>query len=185
MIIETIFSTLDPSGQPNFAPMGVVLGEGEITVRPFRDTQTYRNLLATGVGVVNITDDVLAFVHSALYDAVLTHFKAQVIPGVVFQEACAWREVEVMAESGSPDRAEIRCREVFRGWQRDFIGFCRARNAVIEATILATRIHLSARQAVFDDLERYDQIVQKTGDERERMAFEQVRNYVRERMSDD
>ena len=62
MIIETIFSTVDERGQPNFAPMGVVWGEEELAVRPFRQTQTCRNLLATGYGVVNLTDDVLAFV---------------------------------------------------------------------------------------------------------------------------
>src|ERR1035437_698222 len=139
MIIETIFSTLDSSGQPNFAPMGISLGEGEIIVRPFRNTQTCRNLLATGYGVVNLTDDVLAFVQSALYDVVLPHFKAHLVPGIVFQGTCSWREVEIIAESGSLDRSEVRCRVIYRGWQSDFLGFCRARNAVIEATILATR----------------------------------------------
>ncbi len=40
MIIETIFSTVNEIGQPNFAPMGIVWGEEELTVRPFRQTRT-------------------------------------------------------------------------------------------------------------------------------------------------
>ncbi len=185
MIIETIFSTQDSSGQPNFAPMGINLGEGEIIVRPFRNTQTCRNLLATGYGVLNLTDDVLAYVQSALYDVVLPHFKSYVVPGIVFQGTCSWREVEMIAQSGSLDRSEIRCREIYRGQQRDFLGFCRASNAVIEATILATRIHLNPHNDILRDMERYEQIVKKTGDEKEQFAFQQILNYIGKRMSDD
>lgn len=184
MIIEAIVSTLDAAGRPNFAPMGVVWGEEEITVRPFRHTQTCRNLLATGYCVLNLTDDVLAFVQSALYDAELPHFQASVVPGVVFQGACSWRELEMAAAGGTVERAEVRCRVVSKGWQRDFLGFCRARNAVTEATILATRLHLYEPEAVFEALERYEQIVQKTGDEVERVAMQGVREFVGRWMSE-
>jgi hypothetical protein len=185
VIIETIFSTQDSSGQPNFAPMGVSLGEGEIIVRPFRNTQTCRNLLGTGYGVVNLTDDVLAYVQSALYDVVLPHFKSHVVPGIVYQETCSWSEVEMIAHSGSLDRSEIRCREIYRGRQSDFLGFCRASNAVIEATILATRIHLYTHKDILRDLERYEQLVRKTGGEKEQIAFQQILDYIGKRMSDD
>lgn len=185
MIIETIFSTLDSAGRPNFAPMGVSLGEEEIIVRPFRNTQTCRNLLATGYGVVNLTDDILAFTQSALYDIVLPHFTAHVVPGVVFQGTCSWRELEIIAESGSLERSEVHCREIYRGRQSDFLGFCRASNAVLEATILATRLHLYTHEKVLTDLERYEQIVKKTGDEREQSAFRQVCDYIGKRMSND
>ncbi len=185
MIVETIFSTQDSSGLANFAPMGVQWGEEALTIRPFRDTCTYRNLLATGFGVVNLTDDVLAFVQSALYDAVLPYFPARAVPGVVFQNTCSWREVEVVSETGSPERAEMHCRVVYRGWLRDFVGICRAQGAVIEAAILATRIHLYAQNNVLDKLEQYEQIVQKTGDDTERLAFQQAREYIKRKMSDD
>jgi hypothetical protein len=185
MIVETIFSCLNPSGQPNFAPMGILWGEEALIVRPFRNTTTCHNLLTSGYGVVNLTDDVLAFVQTALYDAVLPHFPARVVPGAVFQEACAWREVEVIDETGSPERAEVHCRVLYRGWQREILGFCRAQSAVIEATILATRLHMYTREAILSDLEQYQQIVQKTGGEREKAAFKQVSEYIGGRMSHD
>jgi uncharacterized protein len=178
MILETIFSSVDACGQPNFAPMGVVWGEEVITVRPFRQTQTCRNLLATGHGVINLTDDVLAFVQSALYEAVLPHFPAAAVPGVVFQGACSWREVTVTEVAGTAERASVRCKVVGQGWRRDFVGFCRARNAVLEATILATRLHLYDGKTVLEALERYDEIIHKTGDETERVAWQQVREFV-------
>ena len=178
MIIETIFSTLTPSGQPNFAPMGVVWGEETLTVRPFRDTLTYRNLIATGYGVANLSDDVLSFVQSGLYDALLPNFPASRVPGVVFQGACSWRELAVIAESGTGEQAEMLCQVIHKGWQRDFLGFCRARSAVIEAAILATRCHLYVSTEVFASLDHYDQIVEKTGGEAERMAIKQVREFI-------
>lgn len=184
MIIETIFSTLDEAGRPNFAPMGVLWGEDELTVRPFRATHTCRNLLATGYGVASATDDVLAFVQSALEDAVLPHFPAARVPGVVFQGACYWRELAVVTAGGGEERAEVRCRVVGRGWQRDFLGFNRARGAVIEAAILATRLHLHRPEAVLEDLRRYEEIVHKTGDDVERVAFERLREFVRRWLND-
>jgi hypothetical protein len=107
MIVETIFSTLDADGQPNFAPMGVVWGEEVLRVRPFRSTHTFRNLEASGEAVVCLTDDVLAFVQCGLYHVRLPHFPAQVVRGAVFQGACSWREVQVVEIGGGPERAEI------------------------------------------------------------------------------
>lgn len=178
MIVEVILSTLSSNGEPNFAPMGVVWGEEEITVRPFRNTQTFRNLVATKCGVASVTDDVLAFARSALEDACLPHFPARSIPGIVFQGCCYWRELEVMAIEEGEERAEVHCRVVEKGWQRDFLGFNRARNAVIEAAILATRMNLIPREEALTLLERYAEIVQKTGDEPEGVAFELVRQYI-------
>ena len=183
MIIETIFSTVDEMGQPNFAPMGIIWGEDELIVRPFRQSRTCHNLLASGYGVANLTDDVLAFVQSGLYDAVLPWFPASSVPGVVFQEACSWRELEVIAATGTPDRAEVRCRVVGKGWRRDFLGFNRARSAVIEAAILATRLHLHDPVTVAEALDRYEVIVKKTGDEVEKTAFECVCEFVRRWLS--
>lgn len=183
MIIETIFSTQDESGNPNFAPMGVVWEEAFITVRPFRNSHTCRNLLANGYGVANLADDVLAYVQCGLYDAVLPHFPAKAVPGSVFKGACSWRELAVVSHGGDGDRAEVRCRVLHAGRQRDFLGFCRASHAVLEAAILATRMGLLDPKAVEDALIRYEEIVQKTGDHTEKQAFQLVRDYVRKNSS--
>ncbi len=174
MIIETIFSTLDETGRPNFAPMGLEWGEELITVRPFRNTRTCRNLLSSGYGVANLTDDVLAFVQCGLYAAALPHFQARIVPGVVFERTCFWREMEVVSRGGSDDRAELQCRVLHKGWQRDFLGFCRASNAIIEATVMATRLALYDRKLVDEEMIRCRKIVEKTGGETEKRAFQLV-----------
>jgi uncharacterized protein len=178
MIIETIFSTLDENSKPNFAPMGISWGDDSVIVRPFRTSQTCRNLLSRGYGVANLSDNVLAFVQCALYDEILASFPAVTVPGVIFQDTCSWLELEVVAIGGSEVRAEFRCRVLHRGRQKDFLGFCRARNAVIEATIMATRLDLCDRHRVSDILNQYMKVVDKTGSEIEKQAFQLVCKYV-------
>jgi hypothetical protein len=178
MIIEAIFSTLDAAGRPNFAPMGLVWGEEAMTVRPFRDTTTYRNLLETGCGVANLTDNVFSFARTALSDVQLPHFPARHVRGVVLEEACTWRELEVANIDGDEERAEIQCHVVGQGRLRDFLGFNRGRSAVIEATILATRLHLHRSTDIRVAIRRYEDIVQRTGGEQEREAMRYVQDYI-------
>ena len=178
MIIETIFSTIDETGKPNFAPMGLGWDDELPTVRPFRNTRTYRNLASSGYGVANLSDDVLAYVRCGLYKEVLPSFPAKAIPGAVFESTCSWREMEVVSEGEIDDRPEFRCRVLHKGRQKDFLGFCRAGNAVIEAAILASRLALCDRKIVDEKLMKYMKIVEKTGDSAEKHAFRLIQDYV-------
>ena len=51
-ILETIVITQDENGLPNFAPMGVTFEDDEIFLRPYKETTTYTNLVATGQAVI-------------------------------------------------------------------------------------------------------------------------------------
>lgn len=179
LIVETIFSTLDEKGTPNFAPMGIGWGEEQVVVRPYRATQTFRNLASNGCGVANISDDALAFVKCGLLGALLPHFPAACVPGVVFRECCSWLELTVLEQGGSKERAEFKCRIEYRGRQRDFIGFCRAGGAVLEAAILATRFAFCDRARAREDLKHYMNIVDKTGDQKEKDAMLLIQDYIR------
>ena len=179
MIIETIFSTLDSAGRPNFAPMGLEWSDDMVTVRPYRNTDTCRNLLFTGYGVANVADDVLAYARCALYGDVLPHFPARKIPGVVFEGTCSWREMEVVSRDGSDNRAEVQCRILHSEKQKDFLGFCRASNAVIEAIILATRLAFYDRKIVDERIAGFAEIVDKTGGSTEIQALQLVLDFIR------
>ena len=68
MIIETIITTLDTDGAVNIAPMGVEWtgGDDAPVLKPFLETVTYRNLVATRAAVVNLVDDVRVFARAAI-----------------------------------------------------------------------------------------------------------------------
>ena len=179
MIVETIVSTMDASGRVNAAPMGIALEGETILLRPFRESLTHRNLRETGEGVVNVTDNVLLFARSALDSWVPPHRPATKVRGVILEDVCHWREFRVEASDLSEDRGRFWARVVAHGRGRDFLGFNRAKHAVIEATILATRLHLLGRETVFREIERLRPMITKTAGPEEEQAFELIHDRVR------
>jgi hypothetical protein len=178
VIIETIVTTRDAGGAINFAPMGVEWGEESIVLKPFLETTTFRNLSATRVAVVNLTDDAMLFAQGAISSPQFPSLPAKVVPGVVLEAACSWRELEVITIDATPPRSRIETRVVHRGVRREFIGFNRARNAVLEAAILATRTHLLPAEEIRREYARLQIVVDKTAGPREREAMELLTRYV-------
>lgn len=183
MIIESILTTMDPEGNVNFAPMGVEWGEEEIVIKPFKETTTYPNLKATGVAVVNITDNVLLFARGAVSSPRFPWRPAERVRGAVLEDACSWREVEVASYEDREARTRFVTRVVRRGVLREFIGFNRARAAVLEAAILATRTRFLPMDHILSEFERLQVIVDKTAGPVEREAMELLYDWVREAAS--
>ena len=183
MIIETILTTLDSAGEPNIAPMGVEWGDETIVIKPFIETTTFRNLQATGAAVVNLTDDVLIFAQGAIGTAACPHTPASQIRGVVIEAACSWRELEVVSLDATPPRSRIVTRVVHRGFRREFLGFNRARHAVLEAAIVATRTHLIPAEQVRAEFDRLQVIVDKTAGPREAEAMALLTSFIRDKLT--
>jgi hypothetical protein len=134
--------------------------------------------------VVNVTDNVLIFAKSALSRERFECLPARQVKGLILQDTCFWREVAVehirapSPADGAPGRAEVVTRVVGRGEVRQFAGLCRAKHAVVEASILASRIRRIRGEEVRRDLERLAILVEKTGGPDERQAMEFIRAYV-------
>ena len=69
-------------------------------------------------------------------------------------------------------------RIVHAGTLRDFFGFNRAKHAVVEAAILATRVHLLPREEIQAELSRLRIPVEKTAGPREREAFALLEHHI-------
>jgi hypothetical protein len=178
VIIETIITTRDPNGVINCAPMGVEWGDTEIVVKPFLETTTFRNLVATRQAVINLTDDVMLFALGATSTVDFPGGKAARIEGRVLDAACSWRELEVLEIDDTPPRSRIITRVLHRGFRREFLGFNRARHAVLEAAIFATRLHLLPAETIKTEFERLQVIVDKTAGPREREAMRYLEEWV-------
>jgi hypothetical protein len=181
VILETIVTTIDAGGGINFAPMGVEWGDETIVLKPFLETTTFRNITATGTAVVNLTDDAMLFAQGAISSPQFPSVPASAVRGVVLEAACSWRELEVVAIDATPPRSRIDTRVVHRGIRREFIGFNRARNAILEAAILATRTHLLPAEQIREEYARLQVVVDKTAGPREREAMDLLTQYVRSR----
>ena len=181
MIIETIVTTLDASGAVNIAPMGVEWDGGDAApvLKPFLETTTYRNIMATGAAVLNLIDDVSVFAQAAVGNPDYPVVPAVAVNGVVLRDACSWRELSVRSMDSTPPRSRIETTVVHRGVRREFIGFNRARHAVLEAAIYATRVHLLERAFLEAELGRLQIIVDKTAGPVEQEAMAMLADYIR------
>jgi uncharacterized protein len=181
VIIETIVTTTDAAGAVNIAPMGVEWtgGDESPVLKPFLETATYRNIVATGVAVVNLVDDVRVFARAAISNPEYPVMPAVAVRGVSLEAACSWRELVVHSIDSTPPRSRIETRVVHQGFRREFIGFNRARHAVLEAAIYATRVHMLARDFLESELVRLQVIVDKTAGPAEHEAMALIAGYIR------
>jgi len=179
VILETIVTTLSAEGGINIAPMGVEWGEASIVLKPFLETATYRNVVATGAAVVNLIDDVRVFARAAIGNPQYPTRPAVAVHGVVLADCCSWRELKVAAIDSTPPRSRIDTAVVHSGVHREFVGFNRARHAVLEAAIYATRLHLLARPFVESEFARLQVIVDKTAGPPELEAMALLTEHLR------
>jgi len=85
----------------------------------------------------------------------------------------------VRAIDSAPPRSRIETTVVHSGVNREFIGFNRARHAVLEAAIYATRVHMLPRAFIDSELARLQVIVDKTAGPHELEAMELLTTHIR------
>lgn len=168
----------------HLAPMGPTVDAEfqPILLRPFPGSQTCRNLLEHRQGVFHVIDDVLLLARSAVgrLAELPATFAAHKIQGFVLQSACQWFEFQVCSVDTSQERVHLDLEVVHRGRLRDFIGFNRAKNVVLEAAILATRVELLDWEEIQAEYHKWAAIVRKTGGPREIEAFAFLEDYLAE-----
>jgi hypothetical protein len=184
MILEGLVTTLDPDGSPHLAPMGPRVADDftRFTLRPFPTSHTYKNLVREGQGVLHITDDALLMARAAI-GAVApfpTVRPAERVKGFILVDSCRHYEFVVRSVDDSGERVSIEVDVVSAGRTRDFFGFNRAKHSVIEAAILATRLHLLPLSEIAAEFRKLRVIVGKTGGKAEHEAMDLLETKLRE-----
>ena len=187
MIVEGLVTSLDRDGRLNVAPMGpIVSGDFEaLVLRPFQPSTTFDNLNATRCGVFHVVDRVEVIAAAAIGQLVVQpdHEPARAIVGHVLLDCCRWFEFTVDSVDASAARSVMPATIVHRGERRPFLGFNRARHAVLEAAILATRVHLLSQAVIDATLEMLAAPIHKTGEAEELAAFELLVREIRNRQN--
>lgn len=182
MILEALVTTVDAQGRVNIAPMGPVVDPAisQITLRPFVSSQTHANLRLNGRAVVHVTDDCLLLARAAIGTVEAEGLTEAIDEGRFhpLRDACRWYAVQVRQWSDHPQRPDAVCSIVNSQRRRDFFGLNRAKHAVVEAAILATRIHLLDPHTICQEMDRLAPLVEKTGSEAERTAFQLLEAYI-------
>jgi len=182
MILEGIATTVSASGEINIAPMGprVDANMQRFLLRPFNTSQTYRNLQAHGEGVLHVTDDVLLLARAALgaVQPAPPLFAAKTIRGWVLEDACRYYEFRVISLDERTERVSIDVEVTHVGRLRDFFGFNRAKHAVVEAAILATRTDFLPIEDIEAEFVKLRSLIDKTGGSAEQQAFGFLSDHV-------
>ena len=172
---EVLVSTVSVDGAPNVAPMGVIFEEDleHFILKPYVDTMTYRNLKATGVGVLNITRDPEPFVLGCLSELRERLFRelepSRRVDALRLQEAEAYIEFRVERVEVKGERAVVRCApiEAYLGRVR-VEPYTRAACALVEAAVSASRLRVFLRREarlieLLEEIERAGRIIKRTG----------------------
>jgi len=175
-ISETIVST--GLEHPNAAPIGIILKGGRPFVRLFRGSHTWSNVLKEKYLAVNIVYDPLLFVRSTFFDLEPSEFNFVSANGLNFpilKESAAWvifkcvnikntdqalvaDLVPIGADSNEENRKDLPVPN--RGF-----------NAVIEATVHATRYQLTGEEKYLELIRHYETLASKCGGEKEKKAM--------------
>ncbi len=183
MILEAIVTTINEDGSTNISPMGpsVTADLSQFVLRPFDTSTTFANLKRTKSGVMHVTDDVLMFARSAIGDKPTeAHTQAaEKVEGTILLDACRYYEFQVAFIDETGSRMSLNCQTVGTGRLRDFFGFNRAKHAVIEAAILATRLDFLPRGEIEQSMMRLQTIVDKTAGPQEIEAMKLISAFIR------
>lgn len=207
MILEAIVSTISPAGAINFAPMGVHLlqqtpgKEGNdfprsapreqrgpagdtrpgFRLRPYSSSQTYKNLYATREGVICFTDDVLLFVETALFSSCPPYSQSRQVRPPRLAGAGAFWEFRVTTFDAAIEPAVVEAEILHCEAETGVYGFCRARMAVLEAAIAATRWQYIETEWLARNWPYWRDLVNKTGGVREKQAYSLVCEFLQEK----
>ena len=186
MILEGIVTTTNDDGSTNISPMGPIVDESmkRFKLRPFQTSRTYQNLKRHPAGILHVTDDVLLIARSAInrLDEQPPLMEVASVQGFALSDACRWYAFHVDELVDDQERTTIYCNVIEECHQREFFGFNRAKHAVLEAAILATRIGILDDQEIAFQMDHLATIVEKTAGNQEIAAFELLREFVAEKL---
>ncbi|MBL8888829.1 MAG: DUF447 family protein [Planctomycetaceae bacterium] len=195
MIVECLVSTQSPGGELNVAPMGprfddhfdwrAPIGK-RFLLSPFEPSRTLANLQTTHAGVLNFTDNVLLFAQLALKGPSIQWppcEPTEVIAGQRMIDAARCWEFQVLATSQAGPRWHCQCEVVHVVEQRPMVLFNRAMHAVIEATILATRIGILPDEQIRTQIASLAPLIEKTAGPEQRAAWNWVNHWVAQNLS--
>ncbi len=187
LILEGIVTTLNADHSVNISPMGPIVERdvSRLTFRPYQTSTTYQNLKRAGCGVFHVVDDVELLAQAAVgdVDPAPACTPCTRVPGQILTDACRWYAFRVDRLDDRDQRTTIEASVVEQGRGRDFFGFNRAKHAVLEAAIFATRVDFLPEREIRAEWERLQIIVDKTAGDQERRAFEFLTQFIEDALA--
>jgi uncharacterized protein len=171
LIVETIITSMDATGNVHITPFGVREENGLVIISPFKPSTTLENIVATKTAVMNLTDDVRVFA-----GALTKKFRAEVVAAEKIQgfrlvETLAHKELALEKIVEDDVRPQLWMRVAHEQNHQPFKGFNRAQSAVIELAVLASRLSMLPKEKIMQEKNYLQIAMDKTAGEREWQAW--------------
>ncbi|HMK88491.1 MAG TPA: DUF447 domain-containing protein [Methylocystis sp.] len=174
MIRECVVTTLDASNAPHIAPLGLIEEGANWVIAPFRPSTTLHNLETRGLATASFTDD------AEIFAGLVTGFRdfpmqpVEGWPAQRLSDALAHAELEVERIEPDEKRPRFICAVRRVVSHRPFLGMNRARAAVLEAAILATRLDRLDQDKISREVAYLRIAVEKTAGDAEKRAWDRL-----------
>lgn len=182
MILEGVVTTQNSDLTTNIAAMGPEVGSdlSSFILKPFKTSRTFENLSRTSRGILHVVDNVEIILSSVIN---IWHEQPQLKRSPIsdchyLADACRWFEFEVIDWEVNQDRTRLTCRTLHAETIRDFFGFNRAKHVILEAAVLASRIHMTGPEPLLKRITEWKEIVRKTGGESDLRAWAMVESFL-------
>ena len=184
MIYEVIISTMNEDGSSHVAPMGVSQKADFVVLKPFKPSKTLDNILTQKTAVMNIVTDVRVFA------GVVTgrsNFNLVALPcdkGFFLKDALSYLTLSLAEIHDDEIRSTLYMNKVNVIHLSSFKGFNRAQAAIIEASVLMSRLDLLSQDKIKQEIKYLEIAISKTAGKKEIQAWEwlmeKYENYCKE-----
>jgi len=182
VIYEGILTTFNEEHSVNIAAMGFTYSGGLFTLKPFKTTRTYKNIMRTGKCTLNLFTSAISFFTATfkeLSDDKFTIIEADNWPHLKEAHACI--DLIVVGTRNFDERAEIICKPVritFNRKKKEVLVFTRVEHSLVEATIHATRVLAFLQQGKIEEamelrrlIEHYFRLIQRIAPKSKHLVY--------------
>ena len=171
MIFETIIVSTNAQNQAHIAPFGVRYENEWVVISPYRPSTTLDNLLTTKTATLNLTDDVRVFAGAVTGQRDWPLLPAIKIEGYRLADSLTHLELSLVRVIDDAIRPTLYFKVLSSMTHAPFKGFNRAQAAVIELSVLVSRLDRLPTERILAELAYLQTAINKTAGERELEAW--------------
>jgi uncharacterized protein len=183
MIRESVVTTVDAAGRVHIAPLGLIADGDRWVIAPFRPSTTLDNLRAVPFAVANYIDDVRIFAGclTGRRDWPLTKIANFPVPRL--EAALTHAEFAVDHVDEHAQRPRFLCRVLRQEQHAPFEGMNRAKAAVLELAVLASRLDFLPREKIETEMAYLQIAIDKTAGPDEAEAWRWLAEKIEKHMT--
>ena len=177
---ETLVTTKNIDESIKVSPLGVYIDDKILELKPFKPSKSLENILRNESGVINYVDDVRIFASCITNKGIQINFKkVSKIDCSRIEKAISHTEFIVKDIKDDNQRPTIICEPINEETHKMFYGFNRAKSAIIELCILASRLGIIEDSKIKREISYLKIAIEKTAGENELEAWNWLIEYIK------